>query len=179
MGGGVTMTNLAGRLRDWSTRVWYAATALVVFRPWLLAGTVSEGDEVPNRIPIRRAFLVGGPSAWKWLVFDCPCRTGHRIMLNLDRSRWPHWTIRPSRRRRITLSPSIDYRSENRSCHYFIRDGRVVWTHRSRCRSRVRLRPHRTRRCPSDRTSKKSLVVAARSIRCVSQTVSCSNRTSN
>ena len=46
------------------------------------AGTVAEGDEVPDLIPVRRAFLVGAPSNWKWLVFDCPCGAGHRIVLN-------------------------------------------------------------------------------------------------
>ena len=121
------MTDLTWRLRRWWTRTWRMVTALLVVRPWLLAGIVSEGDEVPDRIPVRRAFLVGIPPNWKWLVFDCPCRTGHRIMLNLDRGRRPHWTIQVSRLRRITVSPSIDYRGSNRSCHYFIRDGRVVW----------------------------------------------------
>ena len=126
------MTDLTWRIRRWWTRTWRTVTALLVVRPWLLAGIVSEGDEVPDRIPVRRAFLVGVPSSWKWLVFDCPCRTGHRIMLNLDRGRRPHWTIHVSRRRRITVSPSIDYRGSNRSCHYFIRDGRVVWARGSR-----------------------------------------------
>ena len=126
------MTHLVGRFGDWLARVWRVATGLLVFRPWLLAGTVSEGDEVPGRIPIRRAFLVGVPSAWKWLVFDCPCRSGHRIMLNLDPGRRPNWTVRLTRKRRITVSPSIDYRGRDRSCHYFIRNGRVVWARRIR-----------------------------------------------
>src|SRR5438552_19193784 len=26
-------------------------------------------------------------------LFDCPCRTGHRIMLNADPSRPPYWTL--------------------------------------------------------------------------------------
>ena len=121
------MTGLLARCGERLRRLWHAATRRMVLRPWILAGTVAEGDEVPDLIPVRRAFLVGAPSNWKWLVFDCPCGAGHRIVLNLDRGRAPYWTLRLSRRRRITIHPSIDYRGRNGSCHYFIRNGRVVW----------------------------------------------------
>ena len=119
---------LAERLRH----LWRRASGWLVPRPWRLAGIVAECDEVPERIPMRRAFLVGVSSHWKWLVFDCPCRTGHRIMLNLDPGRRPSWTVRLTRRRRITVAPSIDYSGQHRSCHYFIRDGRLVWASRTR-----------------------------------------------
>lgn len=121
------MTGFARWFGQRLQRLWGRAAARVVVRPWRLAGTVSEGDEVPEHIPARRAFLVGTPAGWKWLVFDCPCRTGHRIMLNLDSARRPRWTVRVSRWRRITVSPSIDYRGGERSCHYWITAGRVVW----------------------------------------------------
>lgn len=122
---------LGERLRG----LWGRATTRLVLRPWLLAGTVSDGDEVPDRIPARRAILVGASSRWKWLVFDCPCRTGHRIMLNLDPDRRPYWNLRVSPTRRITVSPSIDYRGRDRSCHYLITAGKVVWDHRFRHQS--------------------------------------------
>ena len=124
------MTRPSGWFGEWLRRLWRVASTCMVIRPWRLAGIVSEGDKVPDRIPARRAFLVGASSRWKWLVFDCPCRTGHRIMLNLDRGRQPHWTLRVSRNQRITVSPSIDYKDSNQSCHYFISNGRVVWAHR-------------------------------------------------
>lgn len=121
------MTHLSRRLAERLRRLWGRAATRVVFRPWLLDGMVSAGDEVPDRIPERRALVVGTHSSWKWLIFDCPCRTGHRIMLNLDPGRWPYWKLRVSSRRRITVSPSIDYRGRDRSCHYLITAGRVVW----------------------------------------------------
>ena len=126
------MTLLSRRLAKRLRRLWGGAATRLVFHPWLLGGIVSEGDEVPDRIPARRAFLVGVPSGWKWLVFDCPCRAGHRIMLNLDPDRRPYWILRVSSTRRLTVSPSIDYRGNGLSCHYFIRDGRVVWFRRTR-----------------------------------------------
>ena len=121
------MTHLLRRLRERLWRLWGMTAMRLVFRPWLLAGTVSEADEVPERIPARRAFLVGAPSGWKWLVLDCPCRAGHRVMLNLDPVRRPCWNVRVSPKRRITVSPSIDYKGSDRSCHYLIKAGRVVW----------------------------------------------------
>lgn len=127
---GRASSGLADRLRH----LWRRARGRLVPRPWRLSGIVAECDDVPDRIPIRRAFLVGARSNWKWLVFDCPCRTGHRVMLNLDPGRRPTWTVRLTRRGRITVSPSIDYRGQDRSCHYFIRDGRLVWASRTRRR---------------------------------------------
>ena len=87
-----------------------------------------DADEVPACIPRRRAFLVATPATQKWLVFDCPCGAGHRIMLNLDGTRKPFWRLKTSVRRKITLSPSIDYRDKNRRCHYFMKKGRVRWS---------------------------------------------------
>ena len=133
------LVGIGERLR----RLWRAATGCLVLRPWLLGGIVAEGDEVPDRLPVRRAFLVGTSPKWKWLVFDCPCRAGHRIILNLDRSRPPYWTLQLSRRRRITIYPSIDYRDRNRSCHYFIRNGRVVWARSFRQQIPLSRRPTR------------------------------------
>lgn len=130
------MTRWFGRLAERLRRLWGREATRLVFRPWLLAGTVSNGDEVPDRIPPRRAVLVGAPSRWKWLVFDCPCHAGHRIMLNLDRNRRPYWNLRVSAKGRITVSPSIDFRGRDRSCHYLITAGKIVWDHRLR-RQRV------------------------------------------
>jgi Family of unknown function (DUF6527) len=94
-------------------------------RRWRIAVTVEHADEVPERIPRRRAVLVGTPSAVKWLVFDCPCAERHRVMLNLDRGRRPTWAVGPEKI--VTISPSVDALSARGRCHYFIRSGRVQW----------------------------------------------------
>ena len=106
---------------------WRAVADRVFVRPWRVAATVSEVDQVPRRIRARRAFLVAAEARRKWLVFDCPCGSGHRILLNLDRSRRPFWTLRVAKDRRFTLHPSVDYRDDRRACHYFLRHGRVAW----------------------------------------------------
>lgn len=69
--------------------------------------------------------VVGTQAFAKWLVFDCPCGRGHRVMLNLDDGRYPHWSY--SARMPLTLVPSVDEKSEFGRCHYIIRSGRVFW----------------------------------------------------
>lgn len=108
-------------------RSWRQVVERVFAPPWRVEATVSEMDEVPPRIRSRRAILVATPTRRKWLVFDCPCGAGHRILLNLDRTRRPFWTLRLLANRQFTLHPSIDYQDDSRSCHYFLSRGRVEW----------------------------------------------------
>lgn len=96
------------------------------FQRWRIVGETESADEVPERLPRNGVALVAASGRVKWIVFDCPCQTGHRIMLNADASRRPHWALQPSNG--LTISPSIDFRGGTRRCHYFIRGGRVVWT---------------------------------------------------
>lgn len=106
---------------------WRSVVERVFASPWRLDATVAEVDEVPPRIRPRRAFLVATPTRHKWLAFDCPCGAGHRVLLNLDRTRRPFWTVRVSRRGALTLRPSVDYGDGPRSCHFLLRQGRVSW----------------------------------------------------
>lgn len=106
---------------------WRAVAERVFCRPWRVEATVADMDEVPERIRRRRAFVVATETRRKWLVFDCPCGHGHRVLLNLDRARRPFWTVRTTKRGAFTLRPSVDYRDGRRSCHYFVSEGRVEW----------------------------------------------------
>ena len=94
---------------------------------WRLEATVSNMDEVPLGIRPRRAYLVATATRRKWLVFDCPCRAGHQVVLNLDPARRPVWTVRLSKTKAITLSPSVNYRDAQLACHYVLSNGRVEW----------------------------------------------------
>lgn len=92
---------------------------------WRVVSVVESADEIPGRLPRNGAVLVGGANRPKWIAFDCPCRTGHRILLNTDKSRHPNWTV--SQDRQLSIQPSVDYQGAGRNCHYFIRKGRVDW----------------------------------------------------
>ena len=105
-----------------------ALRELLTFRRWRLEATVPDMDEVPLNIRPRRAYLVGTPSRPKWLVFDCACGGGHRILLNLDPARRPFWTLRLSKATKaLSLHPSVDYRDDCRTCHYILSSGRIKW----------------------------------------------------
>lgn len=95
------------------------------WRRWKLAALVKAADEIPELIPKRRAILVGELGYAKWLVFDCPCREHHRVMLNLDDSRSPRWILGSGEL--LTVHPSVDAPSVRGRCHYFVRDGRIAW----------------------------------------------------
>ena len=92
---------------------------------WRLIASAEAADEIPQRLPRNAAVFVGSPASPKWIAFDCPCHRGHRIMLNLDGSRFPKWKL--SSDSRLTLFPSIDVIYRGRRCHYFIQAGRVRW----------------------------------------------------
>jgi hypothetical protein len=92
---------------------------------WKVVAQVEAGDQVPTRLPKHSAVLVGTGNYPKWLALDCPCRTGHRLMVNLDRGRRPYWTITTSPR--LVLKPSIDSITPSRRCHFLLRDGKVTW----------------------------------------------------
>lgn len=60
-----------------------------------------------------------------WIMFKCPCRSGHVISLPAAKDRNPHWstTLRDGR---VSLSPSV-YQRENCYSHFWITDGGVSW----------------------------------------------------
>lgn len=95
-------------------------------RKWRVTLRVNDMDDVPDMLGRRDIVLVAAPAFTKWIVFDCPCGTGHRIMLNADKSRKPRWEMRaedPS-----AIFPSVDFQSPERRCHYVIAGGRTHWT---------------------------------------------------
>lgn len=89
---------------------------------------ISVGD-IPERLPKRHGVITGTAEYPKWIVFDCPCERGHRVMLNLDPAHRPQWRI--DQAYPLTLSPSVDERSLVGHCHYVVRKGRVTWIERT------------------------------------------------
>lgn len=94
-------------------------------RAWRIVAVVEAADEIPPRLPSRGAVLVGSREHPKWLAFDCPCKSGHRIMVTLDPAHRPHWVV--TRGNKLSLIPSVNYRGGGRRCHYLIRNGGIMW----------------------------------------------------
>jgi hypothetical protein len=100
--------------------------------PWLVSGKVEEATDLPESIPAERALLVGTVVHPKWIAFECPCGRGHRIMLNLDKTRRPFWRV--TSEEPLSIRPSVDAVYRKRRCHYVVSNGRVIWVHERRYR---------------------------------------------
>lgn len=59
-------------------------------------------------------------------VFNCPCKCGRRIDLNLVKGYGPSWTL-VFKNGKATISPSVWLREERCQSHFFIRDSKVDW----------------------------------------------------
>ena len=99
-------------------------------RSWRIVGRVDAGDEVPDCLPEKGVVIVGAPGHPTWVALDCPCRAGHRLMVNLDKTRRPFWNVDSVKP--LTIWPSIDNITSERRCHFIIRGGRVHWANRNR-----------------------------------------------
>lgn len=98
------------------------------FWRWRVIGAVESADEIPERLPRNAAVVVGDERHTKWLAFDCPCRKGHRIVLNTDFARRPAWRLATDPKGHLTVSPSVDFVGDRFRCHYFIRGGKIEWS---------------------------------------------------
>lgn len=87
----------------------------------------AEHSELPQVPKANEIAIAGAPERPKWALIDCPCGRGHTILMPLSRTASPHWTIREGIRG-PSIHPSIDRnRDVGIRCHYWIRDGVVVW----------------------------------------------------
>src|SRR6266542_3670497 len=86
------------------------------WRRWKVVDEVASGGDVPAKLPRRGAAIVIASGEPTWLAFDCPCRRGHRVMLNLSASRNPWWKVQDYDP--LTVWPSIDDETLERRCHF-------------------------------------------------------------
>lgn len=106
-------------------QLWLRLWRRIMRRDWRIVSIVDSADKVPKRITRNGIVIVGTAKVPKWIVFDCPCGAGHRIMVNTDTSRAPVWRLRSTKP--LTITPSFDVREPRRSCHFFIHDASITW----------------------------------------------------
>ena len=102
---------------------------LLPTRRWRIVTRVEEADLIPARLPRRGAALAGPTGSPKWLALDCPCGTGHRLLVNLDSRRRPVWRL--SSASPLTIRPSLDITQAGTRCHFTITSGKVRWARSS------------------------------------------------
>ena len=98
----------------------------IPWRAWRIVGHVDSGADVPENLPDRGVILVSNSGRPIWAVFDCPCRAGHRLMVNLDHARSPFWRIQSVDP--LSIYPSIDDVTSERRCHFVMYRGRIRWS---------------------------------------------------
>jgi len=88
----------------------------------------AEHSDLPVVPRANELAIAGSPEHPKWALMDCPCGHGHTILMPLSRTANPRWTITVNERGRPTIFPSIDRnRNAGVRCHFWIRNGLVVW----------------------------------------------------
>ena len=86
------MTRLQ-RLSRWLQRWWQSLQAWASRPVTLQSEVISSVVDMPAELRRRTAVLVAKGGVEQWLIFDCPCRAGHRVMLNLDPTSRPTWRL--------------------------------------------------------------------------------------
>ena len=69
--------------------------------------------------------LAGSPERPKWLRFDCPCRCGEVLALNLMASHSPRWAAESHEDGTLSVRPSVD--ATRCGSHFWIRRSRIDW----------------------------------------------------
>lgn len=82
----------------------------------------------PQNINIQKGefFIVTPKKEPKWALFQCPCKCGHVITLNLSPKKVPKWRVYLEKDGSPTLYPSI---RQINGClsHFWIKQGKVYW----------------------------------------------------
>ena len=92
---------------------------------WHISSVVGTADDVPLKFPDKGAVIIGTEKQPKWLMFDCPCGTGHFVKVTLDPANNPHWKVLQAKK--LSVYPSIEVRTPDRHCHFMITNGNIVW----------------------------------------------------
>jgi len=71
-------------------------------------------------------YVVGDAENPKWVVFNCPDNCGHRVEVNLMRSRRPFWIVK-IRRNKVSLRPSIVVNICQ--SHFWLEDNKIRWSY--------------------------------------------------
>jgi hypothetical protein len=87
-------------------------------------------SDVPDD-PGASIFVVGHPSSPKWVVFQCPCNSEHRLQVPLMKSAHPRWTL-DIRGEEASLRPSIWVNGDPCDSHFWLYRNRIQWAHRHR-----------------------------------------------
>jgi hypothetical protein len=83
-------------------------------------------EDFPENVEMGLVYIVGA-KGHEWLAaFRCPCGCGDVIQLNLLKGSHPRWRIIYYKKRKFSISPSID-RIVNCKSHFTLVKGEIRW----------------------------------------------------
>lgn len=93
-----------------------------------------------DKIRDGEVILVEDAEVMKWACFRCPGGCGACLSLSLNPQRRPRWTVLIDRWGRPSVEPSIHQKNDC-GCHFWIKNGRVIWCKSGRPRCHCRPSP--------------------------------------
>jgi len=86
-------------------------------------------DDLPDNPDKDRVYIIGGRKHPFWAAVTCPRKQcGEIIHLDIAPESSDRWCVTEQSNSRITLSPSIHVTKLPCKCHYWLRDGYIVWS---------------------------------------------------
>ncbi len=113
------MTRLTYRAIDWWRRHSHHSPKIHTVRRY------PSTAALPAQINRHVLALAGDPPAWA--VMECPCGHGHRLKVRIrPRGDAVVWAVTDSGRA-PSIRPSVDLKSHDMRCHFWLDRGRVRW----------------------------------------------------
>jgi hypothetical protein len=80
----------------------------------------------PDNLKNDIIYVVGEKRFVKWAYLKCPCGCNESIMLSLNKTNYPSWSVKQDKLGRATISPSIN-KLDGCKSHFLIKKGKLIW----------------------------------------------------
>lgn len=100
------------------------------FKQFQFKVEIISNNPNPDKLKKNIVYVVGGETYIKWAYLKCPCGCNEVIMLSLDKTNSPSWSVKQDNFGRATISPSVNKLVGCRS-HFLIKKGKLIWANDS------------------------------------------------
>ena len=102
---------------------WFTKPLLRLWDKPFLAQRIEDPVEAPE----KKVLYIVGTAEEPWQVeLICPCGCKDKIVLPVNNSTSPRWSLKITEQNIPTLHPSI-WRTKGCNSHFFLRKGKVEW----------------------------------------------------
>ena len=96
---------------------------------WVSKYKTAWVEDLPKELDKSTIYIVGGKEHPFQAVFLCSRSCGKVISLNISKqhNKWERWIVTEHKNSTISLYPSIWMKTFDCNCHYWFREGRIIW----------------------------------------------------